>query len=146
LAACDTFRAGAVEQLRTHARCLEIPLFEMGYSKDPSRVAASALSAAREQQYDCVLIDTAGRMQNNEPLMKALAKLVSENQPDLVLFVGEALVGNDGIDQLSTFDRALKNYCPPGKNYGINGIVLTKVRIFSIIMLMFFHTVICTLV
>jgi hypothetical protein len=61
-----------------------------------------------------VLVDTAGRMQNKEPLMRALAKLVSDNEPDLVLFVGEALVGNDGIDQLSVFNQALANYSPPG--------------------------------
>lgn len=126
LAACDTFRAGAVEQLRTHARCLDIPLFEMGYSKDPSAVAGAAIARATVEGCDCVLIDTAGRMQNNEPLMKALAKLVGDNDPNLVLFVGEALVGNDGIDQLSMFDKALKNYGRADKVHGIDGIVLTK--------------------
>lgn len=126
LAACDTFRSGAVEQLKTHAKCLDVPLFAMGYSSDPAHVASCALAQAAEKGSDCVLIDTAGRMQNNEPLMKALAKLVSVNTPDLVLFVGEALVGNDGIDQLSMFDRALKNFSPPGKSRGIDGIVLTK--------------------
>lgn len=126
LAACDTFRSGAVEQLRTHAKCLDVPLFEMGYSRDPSSVAAAAIVFAKENHFDCVLVDTAGRMQNNEPLMKALAKLVSENSPDLVLFVGEALVGNDGIDQLSMFDRSLKSYGTSERNTGINGIVLTK--------------------
>eukprot|EP00962_Isochrysis_galbana_P037377 scaffold13033_cov69-Isochrysis_galbana.AAC.1 len=51
--------------------------------------------------YDAVLVDTAGRMQDNEPLMRALAKLVHVNSPDLVLFVGEALAGNDAVDQVS---------------------------------------------
>lgn len=64
--------------------------------------------------YDVVLVDTAGRMQNKEPLMRALAELISDNSPDLTLFVGEALVGNDGIDQLSMFNMALANYSPPG--------------------------------
>lgn len=64
--------------------------------------------------YDVVLVDTAGRMQNKEPLMRALAELISDNNPDLTLFVGEALVGNDGIDQLSMFNMALANYSPPG--------------------------------
>jgi signal recognition particle receptor subunit alpha len=68
-----------------------------------------------------VLVDTAGRMQNKEPLMRALAKLVSDNEPDLVLFVGEALVGNDGIDQLSVFNQALANYSPPGAWHGALG-------------------------
>jgi len=68
----------------------------------------------RQNGYDVVLVDTAGRMQNKEPLMRALAKLVSDNEPDLCLFVGEALVGNDGIDQLAVFNQALANYSPPG--------------------------------
>lgn len=50
-------------------------------------------------------MDTAGRMQDNEPLMKALAKLIRVNCPDLVLFVGEALVGNEAVDQLEKFNR-----------------------------------------
>jgi signal recognition particle receptor subunit alpha len=105
LAACDTFRSGAVEQLRVHSMCLDAPLFDQGYARDPSRVAAAAIQHARDNKYDVVLVDTAGRMQNNEPLMRALATLVADNSPDLVLFVGEALVGNDGIDQLSMFNQ-----------------------------------------
>ena len=105
IAACDTFRSGAVEQLNQHAKVLDVELFQKGYAKDPALVAKEAIKYGADNGYDCVLIDTAGRMQNNEPLMRALAKLVSNNEPDLVLFVGEALVGNDGIDQLSMFDR-----------------------------------------
>ncbi|RHY29180.1 hypothetical protein DYB28_004195, partial [Aphanomyces astaci] len=105
IAACDTFRSGAVEQLNQHCKVLDVPLFERGYAKDPASVAKDAIAHGNDHGFDCVLIDTAGRMQNNEPLMRALAKLVSVNNPDLVLFVGEALVGNDGIDQLSLFDR-----------------------------------------
>lgn len=56
--------------------------------------------AARNQAFDVVLVDTAGRMQDNAPLMTALAKLIAVNMPDLVLFVGEALVGNEAVDQL----------------------------------------------
>lgn len=55
---------------------------------------------ARSQNFDVVLVDTAGRMQDNAPLMTALAKLIAVNTPDLVLFVGEALVGNEAVDQL----------------------------------------------
>jgi signal recognition particle receptor subunit alpha len=123
LAACDTFRSGAVEQLNVHAKCLDVPLYHKGYAKDPSAVAKAAIAHAMEQGNDVVLIDTAGRMQNNVPLMKALSKLVVENQPDLVLFVCEALVGNDGIDQLSMFDKALRS---GGHVRQIDGIILTK--------------------
>lgn len=113
IAACDTFRAGAVEQLRTHARNLDVHLFEQGYGKDASIIAKNALKYASAEGYDVVLIDTAGRMQDNEPLMRGLAKLVALNSPDLVLFVGEALVGNDAIDQLVKFNRSLIDFAPP---------------------------------
>jgi len=123
LAACDTFRSGAVEQLSVHASCLSAPLYHQGYAKDPSAVAKAAISKATEDGNDVVLVDTAGRMQNNVPLMKALAKLVTETQPDLVLFVCEALVGNDGMDQLTMFQKALTS---GGHTRPIDGIVLTK--------------------
>ncbi|TYZ67440.1 hypothetical protein PybrP1_010998 [[Pythium] brassicae (nom. inval.)] len=126
IAACDTFRSGAVEQLNQHAKVLDVPLFQKGYAKDPAAVAKEAVKYGTENGFDCVLIDTAGRMQNNEPLMRALAKLVSLNEPDLVLFVGEALVGNDGIDQLSMFDRALADYSDRREPHRIDGIVITK--------------------
>lgn len=60
---------------------------------------------AEENDIDVVLIDTAGRMQNNERLMRSLVKLVNQNNPNFILFVGEALVGNDGVDQLVEFNR-----------------------------------------
>lgn len=126
IAACDTFRSGAVEQLRTHSRCLDAPLFERGYDKDPSKIAAAALQHAKTNKFDCVLIDTAGRMQNNEKLLRELAQLIGDNAPDIVLFVGEALVGNDGIDQLTMFDQALVTYSPLGQAHRIDGIILTK--------------------
>jgi len=124
LAACDTFRAGAIEQLAVHAKCLDLPLFQKGYAKDSSIVAKDAIEYASQNGNDVVLIDTAGRMQNNVPLMKALSKLVYVNQPDKVIFVCEALVGNDGVDELEMFDSALRNGAA-GKNF-IDGIILTK--------------------
>jgi signal recognition particle receptor subunit alpha len=83
-------------------------------------------NTAKENDFDVVLIDTAGRMQDNEPLMRALAKLVSVNNPDKLVFVGEALVGNEAVDQLSKFDRALKDFSGPQRKRGIDGIILTK--------------------
>jgi len=127
ICACDTFRAGAVEQLKTHSRCLDVPLFERGYGKDPAEIAKSALAHAASTGMDVVLIDTAGRMQDNEPLMRALAKLVAINSPDLVLFVGEALVGNDAIDQVTKFNRSLIDMSHDPRNpRGIDGMLLTK--------------------
>lgn len=105
---------------------LDVPLFQRGYAKDPAAVARDAIAHAKEHHFDCLLIDTAGRMQNNEPLMRALAKLVSMNDPNLVLFVGESLVGNDGIDQLQLFDRALADYSDKVHPHCVDGIILTK--------------------
>uniref|UniRef100_A0A5K3EM39 SRP54 domain-containing protein n=1 Tax=Mesocestoides corti TaxID=53468 RepID=A0A5K3EM39_MESCO len=139
IAACDTFRSGAVEQLRTHVQKLNfihpperhdghtmVELFEKGYGKDAASIAMSAVSYAKDRHLDVVLVDTAGRMQDNEPLMRSLAKLIIVNEPDLVLFVGEALVGNEAIDQLVKFNQSLADFSSTAKPHTIDGIVLTK--------------------
>lgn len=139
IAACDTFRAGAVEQLRTHTRHLNalhpadrhggrqmVQLYEKGYGKDAAGIAMEAIRFAADAAVDVVLIDTAGRMQDNEPLMRALGKLIKVNEPDLVLFVGEALVGNEAVDQLVKFNQALADYSASSNPHTIDGIVLTK--------------------
>ena len=109
------------------------------------QVAEQAVKHAREKHIDVVLVDTAGRMQvglvfgcdlskrdilsqDNLPLMQSLAKLVNTVRPNKVLFVGEALVGNDGMDQLKGFNQALIEHAPHGidKPRKIDGIVLTK--------------------
>mmetsp|Transcript_8692 Transcript_8692/g.36228 ORF Transcript_8692/g.36228 Transcript_8692/m.36228 type:complete len:649 (+) Transcript_8692:177-2123(+) len=133
IAACDTFRSGAVEQLKIHCDRLGVSLFEQGYGKDASHIAAAAIKQAKTEGANVVLVDTAGRMQDNEPLMKALSTLVHYNDPDLVFFVGEALVGNDGVHQLVTFNSALETLAANThagsmrqKSSVIDGIVLTK--------------------
>ncbi|KAJ6656035.1 hypothetical protein lerEdw1_004440 [Lerista edwardsae] len=142
IAACDTFRAGAVEQLRTHTRRLNA-LHPPGELQRPHHGAAVregvregccwhrhgghfVWSSARNQGFDVVLVDTAGRMQDNAPLMTALAKLIAVNTPDLVLFVGEALVGNEAVDQLVKFNKALADHSMAQTPRLIDGIVLTK--------------------
>ncbi|KAF8654180.1 hypothetical protein AX16_003709 [Volvariella volvacea WC 439] len=142
IAACDTFRSGAVEQLRVHVRNLGtlsttgptsskgcVELYERGYGKDAAGIARDAINYAKENGFDVVLIDTAGRMQDNEPLMRALAKLVAVNNPDKIIFVGEALVGNEAVDQLTKFDRALRDFSSgsgSGTSRGIDGMLVTK--------------------
>ena len=126
LVAGDTFRSGAVEQLNVHAKCLDVPMFQQGYAKDPSAVTKAAIAHVLSmenvnQRPDVVLVDTAGRMQNSAPLMAALGKLVKENQPDLILLVAEALVGNDGVDQLKMFNRAMQS-----ANRQVDAVILTK--------------------
>ena len=118
LVAGDTFRSGAVEQLRVHADCLGVDLFTQGYAKDPSAVTAAAIQHASANGHDVVLVDTAGRMQNNVPLMKALGKLVTENRPDFLILVAEALVGHDGVSQHELFARAAGR--------PVDGLLLTK--------------------
>jgi len=78
------------------------------------------------RKVDVILIDTAGRMQDNEPLMKSLARLVKLNNPDLILFIGEALVGNDGLDQLNKFNKALIDLSDKDNIREIDGILLSK--------------------
>ena len=86
-----------------------------------------AVKHARDKKYDVVLIDTAGRMHNKEYLMRDLAKLVKFNEPDLVLFVGEALVGNVAVNQLVKFNEALVDYATDTQHpKSIDGILLTK--------------------
>jgi len=126
LCACDTFRSGAIEQLKVHAKNLQVPIFEAGYNKDAASVATNGIRHAKETGMDVVLIDTAGRMQNNEPLMRSLTKLVARNTPDLVLFVGEALAGNDSTDQLMMFNRALKDFSESPNPRTIDATILTK--------------------
>ncbi|KAH8387818.1 hypothetical protein KR093_009719 [Drosophila rubida] len=139
IAACDTFRAGAVEQLRTHTRHLNalhpadkhnnrqmVQLYEKGYGKDAAGIAMEAIKFAHDTKVDVVLVDTAGRMQDNEPLMRSLSKLIKVNNPDLVLFVGEALVGNEAVDQLVKFNQSLADYSSHENPHIIDGIVLTK--------------------
>ena len=70
--------------------------------RDASGIATDGIKYAAQMGYDVVMVDTAGRMQDNEPLMRSLSKLVTLNDPDLVLFVGEALVGNEAVDQVTT--------------------------------------------
>ena len=131
-------RAGAVEQLRTHVRRLNslypsgqdkrqvVELYEKGYGKDAAGISMEAINHARASRHDVVLVDTAGRMQDNEPLMRSLSKLIRVNEPDLVLFVGEALVGNEAVDQLVKFNAALADHSDQNNPHLIDGIVLTK--------------------
>ena len=126
IAACDNFRSGAIEQLKTHCRALDVELFEKGYKDDPAYIAREAIADAKKRKKDVVLIDTAGRMQDNEPLMKSLANLIEINQPDIILFVGEALTGNDSVDQLKKFNQALIDNSKQKIPRVIDGILLTK--------------------
>jgi signal recognition particle receptor subunit alpha len=93
------------------------------YEKDPAIVTKEAFQEACRSKSDVVLVDTAGRMQDNEPLMRALSNI---NSPNLVLLVGEALVGNDAVDQITKFDQKLADLSTSANARLIDGILLTK--------------------
>uniref|UniRef100_A0A0D6R849 SRP54-type proteins GTP-binding domain-containing protein n=2 Tax=Araucaria cunninghamii TaxID=56994 RepID=A0A0D6R849_ARACU len=128
MAACGTFGTGDVEKLRTHAHRLQIPIFEKEEEKDPAVVAKEAIQNASRNKLDVVLVDTADVMQNqdNVPLMRDLSNLINLNEPDLILYVGEALIGNDAMDQLSKLNQKLANLSTSGKARLIDGILLTN--------------------
>ena len=117
LAAGDTFRAGAIEQLTIHAENLGVKIIKHGPGSDPAAVAYDAIEHAKAKHKDVVLLDTAGRMQTNYNLMDEMAKIKRVAKPDLILFVGDALSGNDAVEQAKRFNEVV----------GIDGVILTKV-------------------
>lgn len=117
LAACDTFRAGAIEQLTIHSEKLGCKIVKQAHDADPSAVAYDAIEHAKSKRRDVVLIDTAGRMQTNNNLIEEMKKIVRVAKPDLKVFVGDSLAGNDAIEQAKVFDAAV----------GIDAVILTKI-------------------
>ncbi len=117
IAAGDTFRAGSIEQLQKHADRLDIRVIKQSYGADAAAVAYDAVSHASAKHIDVVLIDTAGRMQSNKNLINEMKKIARIADPDLKIFVGDALAGNDALSQAREFNDAI----------GIDGAILTKV-------------------
>ena len=107
LAAADTFRAGAIDQLSAHADRLGIRCIKSQRGGDSAAVARDAIESARAKDDDVVIIDTSGRMQNKSNLMEELQKVHRVTQPHLVLFVADALAGNDAVTQAIEFQRRL---------------------------------------
>jgi len=103
LAAGDTHRAGAIEQLTQHAEKLSLKVISQRYGADPSAVARDAVDFGRKHHIDAVLIDTAGRMQTAKNLMDEISKIVRVVKPDVKLFIGDSLAGNDTINQAREF-------------------------------------------
>lgn len=116
IAASDTFRAGAIEQVNYHADNVGVKLIKHQKGSDPAAVAYDAIEHARAQGKELVLIDTAGRMQTNTNLMDEMKKIKRVANPDLVIFVGDALTGNDATEQAVKFNDAID----------VDGVILTK--------------------
>ncbi len=117
LSASDTFRAGAIEQLTVHSERLGTKIVKHQSGGDPAAVAFDAVDHAKAKRRDIVLVDTAGRMQTNANLMDEMKKIKRVVSPHLVIFVGDALAGNDAIEQAVAFDKAV----------GIDAVILTKI-------------------
>lgn len=107
-AAGDTFRAGAIQQLESHCENLGIRCISSQRGGDAAAIARDAIESAKAKNIDVVLVDTAGRMQNKTNLMKELEKVRRVANPHLVLFVGDALAGNDAVDQAKMFQEMMR--------------------------------------
>jgi fused signal recognition particle receptor len=103
VAAGDTHRAGAIEQLEQHTNRLSLKIVKQRYGADPSSVGRDAYDHAKKNHIDIVLMDTAGRMQTSKNLMDEMGKIVRVVKPDVKLFIGDALAGNDTINQAREF-------------------------------------------
>jgi len=116
LAAGDTFRAASIEQLQKHADNLKVPLIKKDYGSDPASVGFDAVKYAKKHHIDIVLIDTAGRMQTSDSLMHEMEKIVRVNKPDMTIFIGESITGNDATEQARKFAETID----------LSGIILSK--------------------
>ena len=119
LAAADTFRAASIEQLEKHASRLKVKVIKHDYGADPAAVAFDAIAYAKAHGIDAVLIDTAGRMHTKTDLMKEMEKICRVAKPDLKIFVGESITGNDAVEQAHAFNESA----------GIDAIILAKADI-----------------
>ncbi len=116
IAASDTFRAGAIEQLLVHGERLGVRVVRQQEGSDPAAVAFDAVAHARAKRVDVVLVDTAGRQHTNENLIEEAKKIRRVAPPQLTLFVGDALSGNDAVEQARLFTQSL----------GVDALILTK--------------------
>ncbi|MGB9709700.1 MAG: signal recognition particle-docking protein FtsY [Infirmifilum sp.] len=116
IAAADTFRAGAIEQVSQIASLAGAGVFSMGYGADPAAVAYEAVERARRGGYNVVMIDTAGRMHTKKNLMDEMKKIIRVVEPDFKIFVGDALTGNDAVEMARSFHSEV----------GIDGSIVSK--------------------
>jgi len=116
MAAGDTFRAAAIEQLEQHGKNLDVKIISHNYGSDSAAVAFDAVEHAKSKNLDYVLIDTAGRNHANEDLMRELEKVKRVVKPHYTILVVDSLTGNDAVDQAKLF----------GEKIGVDGVILTK--------------------
>ena len=116
LVACDIYRPAAIDQLEVVGKSVNTPVFTMRDSKNPADIAKAAKKEAEKKGFDVLIVDTAGRLQIDEPLMEELAVIKKEIKPHEILLVVDALTGQDAVNVAEGFNEKL----------GVDGIVMTK--------------------
>ena len=117
LVAADTFRAGAIEQIKEHANRLDIKIIAQKYGSDPAAVSRDGVEYSKLHNIDVVLIDTSGRVQTSNNLMQEISKIRNVINPNFTIFVGDSLTGYDLVSQAQEFYKFTE----------FNGSILTKV-------------------
>ena len=116
LVACDVYRPAAIKQLQVVGEKLGIPVFEMGDKESPVKIAKEGIKFANQKGYDTVFVDTAGRLQIDEVLMKELQDIKAEVEPTEILLTIDAMIGQESVNVAETFNDMLD----------ITGVILTK--------------------
>ena len=116
LAACDTFRPAAIQQLKTLGEQIQVPVFSLEGETDPIKVATAAIAEARREGYSVVIVDTAGRLSLDQQLMEEISALKKAVSPSETLFVVDAMTGQDAVETSKAFNEAID----------FDGVVLTK--------------------
>ena len=116
IAACDVYRPAAIKQLQVSAAKVNIPVFEMGTKVSPPEIAREAVKYARENNYNVLLLDTAGRLQIDDTMMEELQEIRALVDVDQTILVVDAMTGQDAVNVASTFEEKI----------GIDGVILTK--------------------
>jgi len=119
LGAGDTFRAASIEQLKKHGEQIGVKVIAHEYGSDPAAVGFDTIKYAEKNKIDCVIIDTAGRMHTATNLLKEMEKIKRVCKPDLTIFTGESITGNDATEQVKAFNNTI----------GIDAIILSKADI-----------------
>ena len=116
LVACDVYRPAAIKQLQIVGEKLDIPVFEMGDKESPVKIAKEGIKLANKKGYDTVFIDTAGRLQIDELLMKELQDIKEATKPTEILLTSDSMIGQESVNVAETFNELLD----------ITGVILTK--------------------
>ena len=116
MAACDVYRPAAIEQLKVLGEQIGVPVYEEPGNSDPVQIALNAIREAKAKAYDVVIVDTAGRLAVDEPLMQEIASIKQAINPDEILFVVDAMTGQDAVNTAKEFNERLD----------FTGVVLTK--------------------